>query len=184
MGNAGFGGAHGLVLRGRSYTGLPNEQAAMDRGSREWSDRNLFWARWYLENLFVDGIYWDQLACVGGGLPETVWNLKRITDEGRGIESSFITAGEGVGQAHGRHLTYALASAVFHRTELYRYTFPTHLVMDGTANGAAAWGGGDKRFNVVFLNGCRFDNLPGDPTFRRNTLSLRRREGSRPSASN
>jgi len=170
-----YAGQHGAVLRDRSYTGLPQEQLGTDRKIREWSDRDLFWAKWYVRNLAVDGIYWDQLSCILWGTKETAWNLQRITDECRKLEPDFVTGGEGVGEAHGRWLTYGLASATFHRTELYRYTFPDHLVMDGTANGAAAWGGGDQRFNVIFLNGCRFDNLPGDPTFRRNTLTLRQR---------
>ncbi len=107
------------------------------------------------------------------GTKESAWNLARITDECRKINPDFITAGEGVGQAHGRTLTFGLASAVFHRSELYRYTFPTHLVMDGTANGGDNWSGKEKRFNTIFLNGDRFDNLPRDATFAKNTITLR-----------
>jgi alpha-tubulin suppressor-like RCC1 family protein len=157
----------------RSYTGM--NEFWNDRSSREWSDRDLYWASWYAQNVMADGIYFDQLSCIAGGLKETAWNLGRITTEARQYVPDFITAGEGVGQAHGRNLTFGLASAVFHRTELYRYTFPDHLVMDGTSNGACNWGGGDRRFNVIFLNGCRFDNLPSDETFRNNMMNLRLR---------
>jgi len=159
----------------RSYTGLNEDQFGNDRSSREWSDRDLFWATWYAQNVSADGIYFDQLPCIAGALKETAWNIERITTEARKHVPGFITAGEGVGQAHGRNLTFGLASAVFHRTELYRYTFPDHLVMDGIANGACNWGGGDRRFNVIFLNGCRFDNLPADATFRSNLMNLRLR---------
>jgi hypothetical protein len=160
-------------IEGRSYTGLPEEQIAVDRSLREWSDRDLYWAKWYTTELSADGIYWDQLSCIPTGLKETAWNLERITRECREINPDFVNGGEGVGQAHGRNLTFGLASAVFHRTELYRYVFTKHIVMDGMANGATNWGGGDKRFNVVFLNGNRFDGLPSDPTFRSNTMKLR-----------
>lgn len=162
-------------ITNRSYTGLNDDQFGNDRSSREWSDRDLYWATWYAQNLMADGIYFDQLSCIAGGLKETAWNLERITMEARQHVPDFITAGEGVGEAHGRFLTFGLASAVFHRTELYRYTFPAHLLMDGRANGALAWGGGDRRFNVVFLNGCRFDDLPDDETFRNSLLRLRLR---------
>ena len=119
-------------LTGRTHTGHWSDQFRVDRSSRRWSDRNLYWAQWYASTLEADGIYWDQLSCIGGGLRETAWNLARITDAARKIRPGFISAGEGVGQAHGRRLDLGLASAVFHRTELYRYTFPRHLVLDGT----------------------------------------------------
>lgn len=159
----------------RSYTGLPEEQFANDRSARAWSDRDLYWARWYAQNVAADGIFFDQLSAVAGGLKETAWNLERITTEARQSVPGFITAGEGVGQAHGRNLTFGLASALFHRTELYHFTMPGHLVMDGGANGAANWGGGDRRWNVIFLNGSRFDGLPSDPAFRSNLVNLRLR---------
>jgi hypothetical protein len=164
-----------LPITDRSYTGLPEEQFGNDRSSRQWSERDLYWVLWYAQNVSADGIYLDQLSCIPWGLKETAWNLGRITTEARKIVPDFITAGEGVGQAHGRNLTFGLASAVFYRNELYRYTFPEHLVMDGTANGACNWGGGDQRFNVIFLNGCRFDQLPQDETFRKNLVNLRLR---------
>ncbi len=159
----------------RSYTGLPEDQFGNDRAAREWSDRDLFWAVWYAQNVAADGIFLDQLSAAFGGLQESTWNIGRITTEARKHVPDFILAGEGVGQAHGRTLAFGLASAVFHRSELYRYTFPGHLVMDGTANGALGWGGGDRRFNAIFLNGCRFDGVPDDDAFRNKLMDLRLR---------
>lgn len=165
-------------LTNRPTVGYASDEFVVNRELRAWSDRNLYWALRYVKNYGADGIYWDQLSCSAGGLKETAWNLARITEECRKIRPDFITGGEGVGMAHGRNLTLGLASAVFHRTELYRYTFPAHLVIDGTANGANAWGDvryANERFNVVFLDGCRFDGIPPDSTFARNTLALRQR---------
>ncbi|MHB9130019.1 MAG: hypothetical protein ACYDBB_02880 [Armatimonadota bacterium] len=162
----------------RSTVGYASDEFGVNRKLRAWSDRNLYWALRYAKNYGADGIYWDQLSCSAGGLKETAWNLARITEECRKIVPNFIAGGEGVGMAHGRNLTLGLASAVFHRTELYRYTFPAHLVIDGTANGANTWGDAryaNERFNVVFLDGCRFDGMPPDNTFARNTIALRQR---------
>ena len=162
----------------RTTVGYSSDEFGVDRNLRAWSDRDLYWATYYAKNYGADGIYWDQLSCSFGGLKETAWNLARLTEECRKIVPDFITGGEGVGMAHGRNLTLGLASAVFHRTELYRYTFPSHMVIDGSANGANSWWDAryaNERYNVVFLDGCRFDNLPPDKTFAENTIALRQR---------
>jgi len=162
----------------RATVGYASDEFVAGRGLRAWSDRNLYWALHYATHYGADGIYWDQLSCCPGALKETAWNLARMTAECRKIVPGFITAGEGVGMAHGRNLTLGLSSAVFHHTEFYRYTFPSHLVIDGTANSANRWRDKryeNERFNAIFLDGSRFDGLPPDKIFADNTMALRQR---------
>ncbi len=155
---------------------MGDEEPQMDRGSRDWSDRNLFFAHLYARDVRADGIYWDQLQCCGGGLHETAWNMRRIMEETRKLQPSFICGGEGVGQAHQRSADFGIGCAVFHRAELFRYTLPQAIVLDGTSNGGCNWSGKELHFNSIFLNGCRFDGLGGavDGDFCRKTMALRK----------
>ena len=165
-------------LTNRAAVGYGSDEFVAGRGLRAWSDRNLYWALHYAENYGADGIYWDQLSCCPSALKETAWNLARMTAECRKIVPGFITSGEGVGMAHGRNLTLGLSSAVFHHAEFYRYTFPSHLVIDGTANSANRWRDKryeNERFNAIFLDGSRFDGQPPDKTFADKTMALRQR---------
>ncbi|MGA2620974.1 MAG: hypothetical protein ABSF26_25405 [Thermoguttaceae bacterium] len=161
----------------RSFIGMGDEELQMDRGSRAWSDRNLFFALLYAREVRADGIYWDQLQCCGGGLHETTWNMRRIMEETRKIQPGFVCGGEGVGQPHQRSADFGIGCAVFHRTELFRYTLPQAIVLDGSSNGGCNWSGKELHFNSIFLNGCRFDGLSKwwfDEDFCRKTMALRK----------
>ena len=161
----------------RSFIGMGDEELQMDRGSRDWSDRNLFYALLYARDVCADGIYWDQLQCCGGGLRETAWNMRRIMEQTRRIQPGFICGGEGVGQQHQRSADFGIGCAVFHRAELFRYTLPQAIVLDGASNGGCSWSGRELHFNSIFLNGCRFDGLSRewfDGDFCAKTMALRK----------
>ena len=154
-------------------------QARMCPGARGWQQYLFDWTERYVRGL-GSFIYFD---CTSIGIAygvagichnrahghddygvyyrETTKMLERVTERARRIDPDFACSGEGCNDITGQTGILHLASGVINRNEINRYTVPDQIVIDGSLNsGTRAKLGGIERFNVVFLNGTRFDGLP------------------------
>lgn len=98
---------------------------------------------------------------------ETAKMLDKVTAHAREIDPDFVCSGEGSNDITGQSGILHMASGVINRNEINRYTVPGQILIDGSWNsGTRERLGGIERFNVVFLNGNRFDGLPHRQTGR------------------
>lgn len=164
-------------------------QLLMCAGATGWQQHLRFWADQYRRFYGADGLYLDQMGCTNsacavldhGHAGYGAWqashtrNLRTMVQENRARTGSFIAAIEGCNDAVGQFADFQLASGVLHQGELYRYTFPEDIVIDGYSNGGVRpdFGGEERGFGRVFLLGARFDGLP-DTELGRRLMALRK----------
>lgn len=170
--------------------------------SKGWQDYLVHWVvQRYLKEYGADFAYIDQAfsppvsycfnfghghdhhGCSAQGRVSLV---KRISEEGRDIDADFSICiegnGDSIGQFSDLHLYTSFSSQTrFPAPEVFAYTFPDYIIIDGFANSPADWIGRcyypdiqkeptlEDLMNRVYLLGFRFDvTLPhGEPRIKR-----------------
>lgn len=182
----------------------------MCQSARPWQDYQICWiAEKNVGEMGADAAYFDQ---VGGPPAKYCFNfnhghehhgawtqghvqmLRRIITAARRYQKDFGITIEGCGDASGQYCSMHLLSTLagwqrYPAPEVFQYTFPHYILIDGYANGIAGLAryghipGGDKRKHALrrtFLMGYRFDlctPLPrGDKftDFAKQVVSLRK----------
>lgn len=155
-------------------------------GWQEWMRR---WAvDVYAKEYGADGFYWDVM---GRGGPFRCFNerhdhhgenqwaagcaqvLETVTREGRKINAHYSSAIEGCSDVLGQWTGYHLMSGATLTPNVFRYTFPEYLLVDGFSNHTFKLTHVQKA-NRVFLDGQRFD-IHGYDQRVKQRISLRRR---------
>lgn len=155
-------------------------------GWKEWMRR---WAiDIYLKEYGADGFYWDVM---GRGGPFRCFNerhghegqnhwargcaevLETVTREGRAINPDYSSAIEGASDVLGQWTGYHLMSGATLTPNVFRYTFPEYLLVDGFSNHTFRLTHPQKA-RRVFLDGMRFDIHGYDQRVKR-IINLRRR---------
>ncbi|MDD2707962.1 MAG: DUF6259 domain-containing protein [Verrucomicrobiae bacterium] len=178
-----------------------------------------FWSiEKYIREYKVSGLYYDTLGCtavancfdsqlhhdgrlhVGTGGQGYLEMVRQVREAGRSADKDFYLAEEGVSDVYGQYIDLHLispcgagGSAWWKKPfpEMFRYTFPDYLLMDGFCNrqGKKACPGmldAEQTVRNVFLMGHRFDLLqqwvlsPSSPDYKgldylKQTLRLRSR---------
>ncbi|NSW56261.1 MAG: hypothetical protein HPY44_09615 [Armatimonadetes bacterium] len=164
-------------------------QRMMCLGAPGWQEWMRRWAiDIYLKEYGADGFYWDVMGRGGpfrcfnerhghqgqndwaGGCAEV---LDTVTREGRAINPDYSSAIEGCSDVLGQWVGYHLMSGATMTPNVFRYTFPDYLLVDGFAN--TTWKlTHPEKAHRVFLNGERFDITGYDARVKR-IINLRRR---------
>jgi len=158
-------------------------------GSPGWQEWMRHWAiDVYAKEYGADGFYWDVM---GRGGPDRCFNqrhnhagqnewaagcakvLETVTREGRAINPDYSSAIEGCSDVLGQWNGFHLMSGATMTPNVFRYTFPEYLCVDGFSN--TIW----KLTRVqkarrVFLDGERFD-LHGYDQEVKQIINLRKR---------
>jgi len=171
--------------------GTIRKEIAMCPGSKGWREYQFTWLRRYVQNYLCDGMYYDQIshapgtckwyahdhANVGDFRRATLKTLGEMNETMRRIDPDFALSGELCSGVLGQEIQFHMVSAVLNRTEIFRYTFPDYLLLDGGWNGGtAARFGGEDRYHHIFITGCRFEQVPRNE-FGRQLVALRERTG-------
>ncbi|MBS3761773.1 MAG: hypothetical protein KGZ25_00590 [Planctomycetes bacterium] len=181
----------------RGYTGGGHrmtdihQEVPMCPGSKGWREWQLQWLRRYVYKYKCDGMYYDQImkapgTCrwhdhkhenVGDFRRASLQTLRQMNEEMRRHDPHFALSGELCSGVMGQEIQFHMVSAVMNRTEVFRYTFPDYLVLDGKWNGGTKdWLGGEDRYHHIFMTGCRFEQVPNND-FGKQLLALRRKTG-------
>jgi len=174
-------------------------------GARGWQEYLDYWTRKYVGDYHCY-IYYDCTSIgIAYGLAGMCQNLEHDHDDygvyyrettrllermhriAREIDPDFVCSGEGCNDITGQTGIVHLASGVVNRCEIFQYTVPDQIVLNGNLNsGTRERLGGIERFNHIFLTGARFDGLPHrqhgaqaklatSAEYARDLLELRRR---------
>jgi len=155
-------------------------------GWKEWMRR---WAiDVYARQYGADGFYWDVMGRGGpfrcfnerhGHQGQNHWArgcadvLKTVLAEGRRINPDYAAAIEGCSDVLGQWNGFHLMSGATMHPNVFRYTFPRYLLVDGFSN--TTWKlTHPQKAHRVFLDGERFDIHGYDQRVKR-ILNLRRR---------
>jgi len=133
-------------------------ELVFDTTSKIWQDYLCYWAKKYVKDYGATGIYFDQLENLYPPKEDMKW-LEKLHKELTKINPHYVLTGEGANVYMGKYVIH-MTSGVFNHTEIYRYTLPHQIILDGGWNGgASSFFGGDKRWNCVFLTGCRYEGI-------------------------
>jgi len=159
---------------------IKNHQAVIQRSyrkmafaSKRWRDYITYWIKRYVINYGMDVIYMDTLGNTPytpeyndklkmfgygeGGLDRYKY-LQSMTAELRKQRPEFTFIQEAVTDAYAIYA--APMTSGFHRNpEVYRYTFPDHIMFFGQANGGWSKKDAMKIVGIPFLEGMKFDIL-------------------------
>ncbi|MEW6355540.1 MAG: DUF6259 domain-containing protein [Planctomycetota bacterium] len=138
-------------------------------GWQEWMRR---WAvDVYAKEYGADGFYWDVMGRTGPFRcfnanheheGENQWGrgsatvLETVIREGRQVNPDYSCAIEGCSDHLGRWVGYHLMSGATKEPNVFRYTFPEYLCVDGLSNHYWKWTQTEKA-RRVFLDGEKFD---------------------------
>ena len=155
-------------------------------GWQEWMRR---WAvDVYAKEYGADGFYWDVMGRNGpfrcfnsnhNHEGENEWAagsakvLDTVIREGRQVNRDYSCAIEGCSDHLGQWVGYHLMSGATKQTNVFRYTFPEYLCVDGLSNHYWDWTSTQKA-RRVFLNGEKFDIHGYDQQIKQ-IIDLRRR---------
>ncbi|MHB9130008.1 MAG: LamG-like jellyroll fold domain-containing protein [Armatimonadota bacterium] len=145
-------------------------EVSMDVGTANWQQYLLNGTTNWVQNLGVDGIYFDQLSASNnrsGSLGNTyndygVWTrasestLADITTQMRTLDPHFTTSGESCNDFIGQAVNLHMTSGVWNRLELFRYCMPWQIVIDGKWNLGSV---SNKRWRYIWMTGARFEGL-------------------------
>jgi hypothetical protein len=135
----------------------------------------------------MDGVYIDELAAaqarpcfnlahghddIGDWGVGQVRVLKAVSEGGRAHNPGFCVSIEGCGDAQGQYANLHLISGLCTRPEVYHYTFPEHILINGLSN--TGWKDPTETIGTAFINGDRFDSRLGSAEIR-SALALRQR---------
>jgi hypothetical protein len=172
---------------------LPTEhpfaaERTMCLASPGWRDWMVRWAKHYAAEYRADGFYWDVMGRNG---PFRCFNTRHNHEgqntwadgsrqvltlslkEGQKINSNYTCAIEGCSDALGGSVGFHLMSGATMTPNVFRYTFPSYLCVDGFSN--HYWKlTQPQKARRVFLDGERFD-LHGYHQEVRHIIDLRRR---------
>jgi len=166
-------------------------EIAMCPGSKGWREYQFQWLRRYVENYLCDGMYYDQImhapgtckwlghqhANVGDFRRASIQTLHEMNEMMRKRNPHFANSGELASGVMGQEIQFHMVSGVLNRTEVFRYTFPDYLLLDGGWNGGTAeYFGGEDRYHHIFITGCRFEQVPRNE-FGRRMVALRQKTG-------
>ena len=181
----------------RDYTGGSRPVGTIETelpmcvGSEGWRRWQMQWLRRYVEKYRTDGMYYDQImkapaTCrwsghehehIGNFRRSTLETLRAMNREMRKKNPHFALSGELCSGVIGQEIPFHMVSAVLNRTEVFRYTFPDYIVLDGKWNGGTKdWLGGEDRYHHIYLTGCRFEQIPGGE-FGDQLMALREKVG-------
>jgi hypothetical protein len=176
---------------GSRPVGTVETELPMCVGSEGWQRWQMQWLRRYVEKYRTDGMYYDQImkapaTCrwhghqhehVGNFRRSTLETLRAMNREMRGKNPHFALSGELCSGVLGQEIPFHMVSAVLNRTEVFRYTFPDYILLDGKWNGGTRdWLGGEDRYHHIYMTGCRFEQIPGG-TFGDQLMALRDQVG-------
>ncbi len=150
--------------------------------SKGWKDYLMYWTKEYVGN-YKTYVYFDCTSC-GSAYGEgsvcanlnhdhkdygvyyhaTTKFLEDTTKAAREIDPDYVCSGEGCNDMTGQSGILHMVSGVVIRNEIFRYTVPGQILLDGCWNHAIREKlGGWRRFNNIFMTGCRFNGLPDAP---------------------
>ncbi|MBM3499941.1 MAG: hypothetical protein FJX74_14875, partial [Armatimonadetes bacterium] len=148
------------------------EERMMCLGSPGWQEWMRHWAvDVYAKEYGADGFYWDVMGRNGpfrcfnaahGHSGESEWAggcakvLSNTIAQGRAINPDYSTAIEGCSDVLGQWVGFHLMSGATLTPNVFRYTFPEILCVDGFSNHTFKLTGPQKA-RRVFLEGERFD---------------------------
>ncbi|MBT4816510.1 MAG: hypothetical protein HON70_12455, partial [Lentisphaerae bacterium] len=155
-------------------------------GWQEWMRR---WAiDVYAKQYGADGFYWDVMGrngpfrCFNSNHQhqgENQWAtgcadvLEKVIRQGRKVNPDYSCAIEGCSDHLGQWVGYHLMSGATRQPNVFRYTFPEYLCVNGLANHYWQWTQTQKA-RRVFLNGEKFD-IHGYHKQIKQIIDLRRR---------
>ena len=154
-----------------------------------WQEWMRFWAiDIYAKQFGADGFYWDVMGRGGpfrcynsrhGHQGENTWAqgcakvLETVIREGREINPDYSAAIEGCSDVLGQWNGFHLMSGATMNPNVFRYTFPEYLLVDGFSN--TTWKlTHPQKARRVFLDGERFDIHGYDQRVKK-IISLRKR---------
>ncbi len=157
--------------------------------SAGWQDWMRRWAiDVYAKQLGADGFYWDVMGRNGpfrcfngkhGHEGQNGWAggcakvLETVIREGRKVNPDYSCAIEGCSDVLGQWVGFHLMSGATKHPNVFRYTFPEYICVDGFSN--TFWKlTRPQKAHRVFLNGERFDIHGYDQRVKR-IINLRRR---------
>jgi hypothetical protein len=157
-----------------------------------WQDWMAYWDRLYTQDYGADGFYWDVMGrngpfrCFNSQHQhdgQNTWSagsreiLARTQKEGRKTNPDYACAIEGCSDVLGEFVGFHLMSGATQTPNVFRYTFPSYLCVDGFANQDTLrlWKMTQpQKARRVFLDGERFD-LGGYHQQVKHIVDLRRR---------
>ncbi|MCC7494019.1 MAG: hypothetical protein IT204_16800 [Fimbriimonadaceae bacterium] len=147
-------------------------QRMMSLASRGWQDWMHYWGvEVYARRLGTEGMYWDVMGRNGpfrcfnaaaGQHGENAWAqgcaalLERLIRDGRAINPDYSASIEGCSAALRPWVGFHLMSGATQQPEVFRYTLPDVLLVDGFSNHTWKWTHLEKA-RRVYLAGERFD---------------------------
>jgi hypothetical protein len=158
-------------------------------GSEGWREWMRFWAiDVYAQQFGADGFYWDVMGRNGpfrcfnakhGHEGQNSWAqgsaqvLETVIREGREINPDYSAAIEGCSDVLGQWNGFHLMSGATRNPNVFRYTFPEYLLVDGFSN--TTWQlTKPEKARRVFLDGERLDIHGYDQRVKK-IINLRRR---------
>lgn len=135
----------------------------------------------------MDGAYIDELAAaqawpcynlnhghddIGDWGRGHVRILKAVAEGGRRHNPGFCVSIEGCGDVQGQYANLHLISGLCTRPEVFHYTFPEYILINGLSN--TGWKNPTETVGTAFINGDRFDARLGSAEIR-TALALRQR---------
>ncbi len=164
-------------------------QRIMCLGSPGWQEWMRHWAiDVYAKQYGADGFYWDVMGRTGpfrcfnqrhNHEGQNAWAagcakvLERVIREGRAINSDYSSAIEGCSDILGQWNGFHLMSGATMTPNVFRYTFPEYLCVDGFSN--TTWKlTQPQKAHRVFLEGERFD-IHGYHQVVKHIINLRKR---------
>ncbi len=140
--------------------------------SEGWQDWMAYWGvDVYAGKFGADGMYWDVMGRNGpfrcfnaahGHHGENHWTrgttavMERMLRDGRKLNPDYSSAIEGCSAALRPYVGFHLMSGATQQPEVFRYTLPDVLLVDGFSNHTWKWSHPEKA-RRVFLAGERFD---------------------------